>query len=109
MVSVDTTGIVELANFNKFIRWSVEHQRLLDGSSGQVVAVDALIPPKRGATTGRSAATQAMAFVDGLGTILAISTRRSTFLIGLEPRPTVLHKWPAPEGARRGGSWQLAG
>jgi len=98
IVSVDTTGLVNLGTFTKFIRWSVDTQCLLDGSAGQVVAVAVLLPEPK-PTPPPPAVAAGIRAVEAVGTLLALSTARSSFIVALHPEPRVLYKWDRPSGA----------
>ena len=98
IVSVDTTGLVNLGTFTKFIRWSVDTQCLLDGSAGRVVAVSVLLPPVN-PQPPTSAVAAGLAAVEATGTIIALSTTKSSFIVALHPEPRVMFKWDRPTGA----------
>ena len=94
-MSADTTGLVNLGTFTKFIRWSVDTQCLLDGSAGQVVAVSVLLPSVNKPATNPAVAA-GLAAVEATGTILALSTTKSSFIVALRPEPRVMFKWDRP-------------
>ncbi|KAL3790130.1 hypothetical protein ACHAW5_000828 [Stephanodiscus triporus] len=103
-VIVDASGLV-----NKFIfsrgwlsAYSVETECLLDGTAGQILAMDVLPPQDMAATTASPAAQQTTATTpfDNRIVLIALSSSRSSFAVSVEPKVLVLHRWARPSTER---------
>lgn len=122
VLSIDVLGVVNFLTFSKVlgVRWSSESRCILDGSkTGPVVAVAVLLPPSTstndtGSGTSNSNVLTA-AFTTGSGTtststntntnntppygsLIAISTRESTYILITNPDLNVIHRWTRPDG-----------
>jgi len=102
-VSVDAGGLVNKLAFSKGMLWStysVETECLLDGTAGQILAMEALPPldfveGKCGSTgTGGSDGSR------NTITLIALSSDRSSFAVSVEPKVSVLHRWARPTAER---------
>lgn len=103
VVSVDAGGLVNKLAFVKTMLWStinVESECLLDGSAGQILAMDVLAPMA-------SLKTMPLFITDDKKkqsyhpsihklVLLALSSERSSFAIAVEPSVSVLHRWARP-------------
>ena len=93
-VSVDASGLVHKITFSKGImRWSTysaETECLLDGTAGQILAMDALPPPEEENADSRYHSS-ALKIV-----LIALSSDRSSFAVSVLPKVSVLHRWAKP-------------
>ena len=93
-VTVDASGLVHKIMFAKGImRWSAysaETECLLDGTAGQILAMDALPPPEDEGAESRYHSS-ALKIV-----LIALSSDRSSFAVSVLPKVSVLHKWARP-------------
>jgi len=121
VVSVDTKGCVNKLSFTKtmWMSYNVTVECLLDGAAGQVPALtvlppwsltDAARPTKQPASSsdpvgggGAGAAPGAPNPLLGLS-IIAISSEKTSFVVGVEPAVKVIFKWPRPPGVRGDGT-----
>jgi hypothetical protein len=97
-VSVDANGIVNKLTFTKGMLWStysLETELLLDGTAGQILAVDSL-PSFVDESGGRS--LENMDYHPSVNKIvlIALSSARSSFAISVVPKVNVLHRWAGP-------------
>lgn len=91
VVSVDSGGLVNKLTFTKNLLWSaysMETACLLDGTAGQILAMNVLPPHP---STSKPQNT----FVDKL-ILIALSSERSSFAVAVEPSINVLHRWARP-------------
>ncbi|KAL7552323.1 hypothetical protein ACHAWF_015556, partial [Thalassiosira exigua] len=107
-VSVDASGLVNKLTFVRGMLWSstysVETECLLDGTAGQILAMDALPPldpasrlverGRRGRGGGQEPPDRHPS-ADKI-VLIALSSARSSFAVSVEPRVSVLHKWARP-------------
>ncbi|GFH54581.1 hypothetical protein CTEN210_11057 [Chaetoceros tenuissimus] len=102
VVSVDAGGLVKKLTFVKtMLLWSsVDNECLLDGSAGQILALDVLPPMS-------SLKNEPMCITEDKKkrpyhpsihklVLLALSSEKSSFAIAVEPKTSVLHRWPRP-------------
>eukprot|EP00934_Nitzschia_sp_Nitz4_P003429 Nitzschia sp. Nitz4//scaffold276_size25055//17209//22686//NITZ4_008343-RA/size25055-processed-gene-0.13-mRNA-1//-1//CDS//3329545331//3419//frame0 len=97
LVTVDAGGLVNKLNFSRNILWnsySVDSECLLDGTAGQILAMNVLAP-YAAVHQKLPLATQTMKKI----VLIALSSERSSFAVAVEPTVHVLHRWarPAPE------------
>lgn len=109
-VSVDAGGLVNKLVFTRGRLWSsqtysVEHECLLDGTAGQILAMDALPPlddmaPQK--SRDNTSAVDEMNFHPSVHQIvlIALSSARSSFAVSIEPKVSVLHRWARPTTER---------
>jgi vacuolar protein sorting-associated protein 8 len=100
VVAVDAGGLVNKLTFTKNIIWSnysTEAECLLDGTAGQILAVSVLSP-----YSAVKAAVRPTAFAKVLGklTLMALSSERSSFVVAVDPKVNVLHRWARPPAER---------
>jgi len=102
LVSADAGGLVNKATFTKNLLWSTysyETDCLLDGTAGQILAVNVLepytvVPEKfRPKSAAMHRALRSFSFI-------ALSSERSSFAVAVEPKVNVLHRWPRPPKER---------
>ena len=98
-VSVDAGGLVNKLVFMRGRLWSstysYETECLLDGTAGQILAMDALPPLDM---------AQNLDPLDGMDyhpsvhkiVLIALSSGRSSFAVSVEPKVSVLHRWARP-------------
>jgi hypothetical protein len=94
LVTVDAGGLVHKLAFSKNILWSsygVESECLLDGTAGQILAMNVL-DPYSAVHQQLPMATPAMKKI----VLLALSSERSSFAVAVEPTVHVLHRWARP-------------
>jgi hypothetical protein len=96
-VSVDANGIVNKLTFTKGMLWStysLETELLLDGTAGQILAMDSL--PSFDGSGDRS--LDNMDFHPSVHKIalIALSSSRSSFAVSVVPKVNVLHRWAGP-------------
>ena len=101
MVAVDAGGLVNKLTFSKNMLWStysVETECLLDGTAGQILAMNVLAPYSsvRQQISQTSAATPYLKRL----TLIALSSERSSFAVAVEPTVNVLHRWARPPPER---------
>ena len=106
IVSVDAGGLVNKLTFVKTMLWStysVENECLLDGTAGQILAMDVLSPMSSLKTTPMCITEDKRkqpyhSSIHKL-VLIALSSERSSFAIAVEPSISVLHRWsrPSPE------------
>jgi WD40 repeat protein len=103
IVSVDAGGLVNKLTFVKTMLWSnynVETECLLDGTAGQILAMNVL-PPMSSLKTVPMCITENKKkqpyhpSVHKL-VLLALSSDRGSFAIAVEPSVSVLHRWARP-------------
>lgn len=95
-VSVDAGGLVNKIVFSKGILWSTysaESECLLDGTAGQILAMDALPPldSTQHLEGGMEYHPSAYKIV-----LIALSSDRSSFAVSVLPKVSVLHRWARP-------------
>ena len=113
-VSVDAGGLVNKLTFVKTLLWStynVENECLLDGTAGQILAMDVLAPMS-------SLKTLPLCITDDKKqpyhpsihklVLIALSSERSSFAIAVEPSVSVLHRWARPSNEQVNVSSYLA-
>ena len=91
VVSVDSGGLVNKLSFTKNLIWSaysMETACLLDGTAGQILAMNVL-------SSNPSTSKPVHSFVDKL-ILIALSSERSTFVVAVEPSVNVLYRWARP-------------
>jgi hypothetical protein len=99
LVTVDAGGLVNKLNFTKNMLWitySVESECLLDGTAGQILAINVLPPyhyVKQQLPQNSSTLMKRLV-------LLALSSERSSFAVAVEPKVNVLHRWAKPEHLR---------
>jgi hypothetical protein len=96
MVSVDAGGLVNKLTFTKNILWStysVETECLLDGTAGQILAMNVLAPfsSVKNQVPPEAASPSLRKLV-----LIALSSERSSFAVAVEPSVHVLHRWARP-------------
>ena len=101
VITVDSAGLVNKLNFTKNIIWatySMDVDCLLDGTAGQILAMNTLEPF---ALVNPNLKPQSTALVRVLRklSLIALSSERSSFAVAVEPSVSVLHRWarPVPE------------
>ena len=111
IVSVDAGGLVNKLTFVKTMLWSnfnVENECLLDGTAGQILAMDVLSPMSSLKTTPMCITEDKRkqpyhSSIHRL-VLIALSSERSSFAIAVEPSVSVLHRWPRPSIEQMGVS-----
>ena len=94
LITVDAGGLVNSLKFRKnlFGSFGVETECLLDGTAGQILAMNALEPyqnvSQKVPTTNSSMKRTVL---------IALSSERSSFAVAVEPTVHVLHRWAKPE------------
>lgn len=99
MVSVDAAGLVNKLTFNKNMLWttySVDSECLLDGTAGQILAMNVLPPYQHVKQQLPHDCSSVMKRL----VLLALSSERSSFAVAVEPKVHVLHRWAKPELGR---------
>ena len=96
MVSVDAGGLVNKLTFTRNILWStysVETECLLDGTAGQILAMNVLAPfsSVKNQVPPEAASPSLRKLV-----LIALSSERSSFAVAVEPSVHVLHRWARP-------------
>jgi vacuolar protein sorting-associated protein 8 len=96
IVSVDAGGLVNKLAFARTILWSnysVEIDCLLDGTAGQILAMNVL--PSFSTV---NPLVRPDAYAMGLKnlTLIALSSERSSFVVAVDPTVHVLHRWSRP-------------
>ena len=96
VVTVDVGGLVNKMTFAKNMLWanySMEPECLLDGTAGQILAMNVLAPFS---TVKKQLRPKSLTpFLRKL-TLLALSSERSSFAVAVEPQISVLHRWAKP-------------
>ncbi|KAG7363570.1 golgi CORVET complex core vacuolar protein 8 [Nitzschia inconspicua] len=103
LVTVDAGGLVNKLNFTKNMLWttySVESECLLDGTAGQILAMNVLSPYQHVKQQLPHDCSSVMKRL----VLLALSSERSSFAVAVEPKVHVLHRWAKPELGRILGS-----
>ena len=100
VVTVDVGGLVNKLTFTKNILWanySMETECLLDGTAGQILAINVLA-----SFSTVKAQVRPDALVPFLRkiTLIALSSERSSFVVAVEPQISVLHRWAKPPADR---------
>jgi hypothetical protein len=103
-VTVDAAGLVNKLNFSKNILWSaysLETECLLDGTAGQILAINVL-PSMASFQQMPKDATPDPSCLPSLEklALLALSSERSSFVVAVEPAISVLHRWSRPSEER---------
>ncbi|KAL3919253.1 MAG: hypothetical protein SGILL_003847, partial [Bacillariaceae sp.] len=99
LVTVDAGGLVNKLSFSKNLLWttySAESECLLDGTAGQILAMNVLPPyqyVKQQLPHDSSSVMKRLV-------LLALSSERSSFAVAVEPKVHVLHRWAKPESDR---------
>jgi vacuolar protein sorting-associated protein 8 len=99
LVTVDASGLVNKLNFTKNMLWatySVESECLLDGTAGQILAMNVLPPYQHVKQQLPHDCSSVMKRL----VLLALSSERSSFAVAVEPKVHVLHRWAKPEVGR---------
>ena len=100
VVTVDAGGLVNKLNFAKSVLWqsySVETECLLDGTAGQILAMNVLEPvPSSNSSSTVSKKFTSTALRRRIQ-LIALSSERSSFTVAVEPTVHVLHRWAKPE------------
>jgi hypothetical protein len=124
IVTVDAGGVVNKLAFTKPMLWttySVDSDCLLDGTAGQILAVDVLPPyqyirqqltqqqqqqqKRSGGSISEGAAKTLRTIMKKL-ILIALSNERNSFAIAVEPDVRVLHRWAKPSLDRIEGEHQ---
>jgi vacuolar protein sorting-associated protein 8 len=101
LVTVDAGGLVNKLAFSKNLLWStysVETECLLDGTAGQILAMDVL-PPFSSVKQRFPHDNPATPYLKRL-VLVALSSERSSFAVAVEPTVNVLHRWARPQTER---------
>jgi len=103
-VTVDAAGLVNKLNFSKNILWSaysLETECLLDGTAGQILAINVLPSMSTFQQMPKDATPDpsCLPFLEKLA-LLALSSERSSFVVAVEPGISVLHRWSRPSEER---------
>eukprot|EP00903_Cladosiphon_okamuranus_P007783 g7532.t1 len=104
-ITADVEGVVNKMCFRRVVwtKWVVDTECLLDGAAGPIPALcvlpswtDAGTSSSIGAAGVRTGAVKGVSpgFYD-LG-MMAMSSWKNTFLVGIYPEVKVIHKWPRP-------------
>lgn len=96
LVTVDAGGLVNKLTFTKNILWSnysMETDCLLDGTAGQILAMNVLPPFS---TVNPLVRPDALAPILSKLTLIALSSDRSSFAVAVDPKVHVLHRWARP-------------
>ena len=104
LISADAAGLVNKATFHKNLLWStysMDAECLLDGTAGQILAVDVLEPFAMLGANLRSRSRPLNRALSDLS-LIALSSERSSFAVAVEPSVSVLHRWPRPPQDRIG-------
>lgn len=98
-VSVDASGLVNKIVYSKGMLWSSyssETECLLDGTAGQILAMDTLPPlDVQYSDGGNDYHPSAYKIV-----LIALSSDRSSFAVSVVPKVSVLHRWARPAAER---------
>lgn len=96
VVTVDAGGLVNKLSFSRNIIWSnysTETECLLDGTAGQILAMNVL---PRYSTVNPQLRPEKLSPVLKRLTLIALSSGRSSFAVAVEPTVNVLHRWAKP-------------
>jgi hypothetical protein len=103
-VIVDAGGLVNKLIFSRgwLSAYSVETECLLDGTAGQILAMDVLSTQDMTSMTAPPATQQTTATTpfDNRIVLIALSSSRSSFAVSVEPKVIVLHRWARPSSER---------
>jgi len=96
--SVDAGGLVNKISFAKTLwgSFSMETECLLDGTAGQILAMNVLPPIS---TVNSQLLPQSANQLKRL-VLIALSSERSSFAVAVEPSVNVLHRWAKPAADR---------
>lgn len=100
VVSVDAGGLVNKLFFARTILWSnysVETDCLLDGTAGQILAMNVL---PSFSTVNPLVRPEAFSALLRNLTLIALSSERSSFVVAVDPTVHVLHRWSRPPPER---------
>ena len=116
LVTVDASGLVNKLSYKKNMLWtttySVESECLLDGTAGQILAMNVLPPYDyvkqqllQQASNGDATALHAKSLKSTMQklTLIALSSERNSFAVAVEPGVHVLHRWLKPDLDRISG------
>lgn len=95
-VTVDASGLVNKFTFTKNLLWanfSMDTECLLDGTAGQILAMNVLPPYS---TVNPHVRPEAYSKVLRNLTLIALSSGRSSFAVAVDPKVNVLHRWAKP-------------
>jgi hypothetical protein len=101
VITVDSAGLVNKLNFTKNILWatySMDVDCLLDGTAGQILAMNTLEPLALVNPNLRPVSSALVRVLRKLS-LIALSSEKSSFAVAVEPSVSVLHRWarPGPE------------
>jgi vacuolar protein sorting-associated protein 8 len=102
VVTVDAGGLVNKLAFSKNLLWSsysVESECLLDGTAGQILAMNVLDPTVVPSPNSSSSSdnNSGGAYINPKGLVLiALSSERSSFAVAVAPSVHVLYRWARP-------------
>ena len=102
LISADAGGLVNKATFHKNLIWStysMDAECLLDGTAGQILAVNVLEPFGLLGANLKSRSRSLNRALSSLS-LIALSSERSSFAVAVEPRVSVLHRWSKPPQER---------
>ena len=100
MVTVDAGGLVNKLTFSKNILWSnysMDTDCLLDGTAGQILAMNVLPPFS---TVNPLVRPEEFEPILKSLTLIALSSERSSFVVAVDPKVNVLHRWARPPPER---------
>jgi vacuolar protein sorting-associated protein 8 len=100
VLSVDSSGLVNKMTFAKNLLWanySVDTECLLDGTAGQILAAHVLPPYSAVKPFLRP---ESLARVLCNLTLISLSSERSSFVVAVDPKVHVLHRWARPPADR---------
>ena len=106
VVTVDAAGLVNKLNYNKNLLWNsygVETECLLDGTAGQILAMNTLAPfsfMKKEILLKNQQQQKVFPAAFRKIVMIALSSERSSFAVAVEPTVHVLHRWPKPPKER---------
>ena len=124
LVTVDAGGLVNKLSFTKQMLWSTynaESECLLDGTAGQILAVNVLPPYQyirqqltlqqqqqetSGSGNSSEGSVKTLRATMKKLTLIALSNERNSFAIAVEPDVQVLHRWLKPSQDRIEGNHQ---
>ncbi|KAL7557061.1 hypothetical protein ACA910_009897 [Epithemia clementina (nom. ined.)] len=98
LISADAGGLVNKATFHRNLLWStysMDAECLLDGTAGQILALNVLEPFAMLGANLRSRSRSLNRALSALS-LIALSSERSSFAVAVEPRVSVLHRWARP-------------
>ncbi|KAL3927953.1 MAG: hypothetical protein SGBAC_012864, partial [Bacillariaceae sp.] len=116
IVTVDAGGLVNKVSFAKTLLWnsySVETECLLDGTAGQILAMNVIEPyamakSRLSSTAKMQQQQQQIPELFSSIVLIALSSERSSFAVAVEPKVHVLHRWPKPPPERMEASMKAA-